>query len=91
MSTKRLNIHEAKTHLSRVLEDLEPGEVILLCKRNVPIAEIHPVVPRREARRPTGLAAGTFDLPSSFFQPLPDDLLEAFDGGGTPTKAATTR
>ena len=38
-----LNIHEAKTHLSRYLPALEQGETIILCKRNVPIAEIRPL------------------------------------------------
>lgn len=79
----RLNIHEAKTHLSRHLKKLEEGEVIVLCKRNVPIAEIRPLPPRREGERPLGLAAETFQVPSSFFDPLPDDLLDAFDGGAT--------
>lgn len=83
----RLNIHEAKTHLSRHLKNLEEGEVIVLCKRNVPIAEIRPLTPRREGDRPIGLAAGTFQVPSSFFDPLPDDLLDAFEGC---TAGATT-
>jgi antitoxin (DNA-binding transcriptional repressor) of toxin-antitoxin stability system len=81
----RLNIHEAKTHLSRHLKKLEEGEVIVLCKRNVPIAEIRPLAPRREGERPIGLAEGTFQVPSSFFDPLPDDLLDAFDGGPATT------
>lgn len=79
----RLNIHEAKTHLSRHLKDLKEGEVIVLCKRNVPIAEIRPLTQRPEGQRPIGLAAGTFQVPSSFFDPLPDDLLDAFDGAPT--------
>lgn len=39
----KVNIHEAKTHLSRYLERLSEGERIVLCKRNVPIAEIRPL------------------------------------------------
>lgn len=38
----RLNIHEAKTHLSRYLPEIERGETVVLCRRNVPIAEIRP-------------------------------------------------
>jgi antitoxin (DNA-binding transcriptional repressor) of toxin-antitoxin stability system len=41
----KLNIHEAKTHLSRYLSRLAKGETITLCKRNVPIAEIRPIPP----------------------------------------------
>lgn len=39
----RLNVHEAKTHLSRYLKRLEQGETILLCRHNRPIAEIRPI------------------------------------------------
>ncbi|MGA2403190.1 MAG: type II toxin-antitoxin system Phd/YefM family antitoxin [Syntrophobacteraceae bacterium] len=76
----RLNIHEAKTHLSKYLERLAGGETILLCKRNVPIAEIRPLPPERRAPRPIGLAGGAFRLPPSFFEPLPDELIAAFGG-----------
>lgn len=79
----RLNIHEAKTHLSRYLARLARGELIVLCKRNVPIAEIRPLRQPRTERRPVGLAKERFQVPESFFEPLPDDLIEAFEGKGT--------
>ncbi len=77
----KLNIHEAKTHLSRYLERLRKGETIILCKRNIPIAEIRPLTPARTEERPIGLAKGELVVPSSFFDPLPEDILEGFDGG----------
>jgi antitoxin (DNA-binding transcriptional repressor) of toxin-antitoxin stability system len=78
---KKLNIHEAKTHLSGYLEDLANGEVIILCKRNVPVAEIRGITSREGKRpRPTGLAWGEFKVPEAFFDPLPDDVLAAFTG-----------
>jgi prevent-host-death family protein len=67
----RINIHEAKTHLSRYLKRVLKGETILLCKRNVPIAEIRPVGAGRTSRRPIGLAKGQFVIPPEFFEPLP--------------------
>ncbi|MCB1033183.1 MAG: type II toxin-antitoxin system Phd/YefM family antitoxin [Acidobacteria bacterium] len=76
----RLNIHEAKTHLSRYLPRLAAGETILLCKRNVPIAEIRPLPARRTTERPIGLAKGQIQIPDSFFDPLPEELLRAFEG-----------
>ena len=79
----RLNIHEAKTHLSKYLERLAGGETILLCKHNVPIAEIRPLPPERRSPRPIGLAGGAFKLPPSFFEPLPDELIAAFRGEQT--------
>ncbi len=76
----KLNVHEAKTHLSRYLAQLAGGDTIVLCKRNVPIAEIRPLKPTRTERRPIGLAKGRFKIPPEFFDPLPDELLDAFEG-----------
>jgi antitoxin (DNA-binding transcriptional repressor) of toxin-antitoxin stability system len=76
----RLNIHEVKTHLSRYLAKLARGETILLCKRNIPIAEIRPLPKRRKGKRPIGLAKGEFKVPPEFFEPLPAELLDAFNG-----------
>jgi antitoxin (DNA-binding transcriptional repressor) of toxin-antitoxin stability system len=74
----KLNIHEAKTHLSKYLAKLKAGDRILLCKRNHPVAQITPL-PKALARpRPIGLAQGIFIVPRSFFDPLPEELLEAF-------------
>jgi antitoxin (DNA-binding transcriptional repressor) of toxin-antitoxin stability system len=75
----RLNIHEAKTHLSAYLAKLEEGESILLCKRNVPIAEIRPLPKKRKEPRPIGLGKGEFTVPDSFFEPLPDEVLTDFE------------
>lgn len=78
----KLNMHEAKTHLSRYLARLEVGERILLCRRNEPIAEIRPLKPDRlVAPRPIGLGRGVFEVPDSFFEPLPEDELRGFEGG----------
>ncbi len=76
----RLNVHEAKTHLSSHVARLARGESILLCKRNTPIAEIRPLPAPRTAPRPLGLAKGKFKVPPAFFKPLPASLLKAFDG-----------
>ncbi len=76
----RLNIHEAKTHLSKYLKELARGETIILCKRNIPIAEIRPIRPQRKHKRPIGLAKGEFEITPEFFEPLPDDMVAAFDG-----------
>lgn len=73
----RINIAEAKSRLSNYLER---GETIILCRRNVPIAEIRPVAKRSKEPRPVGIDRG-MSIPSSFFEPLPDDLLAAFEGG----------
>ena len=76
----QLNIQEAKIHLSRYLARLAKGEVIVLCKRNVPIAEIRPLPVPRCQKRPIGVAKGRFTVPPELFDPLPGDLLDAFEG-----------
>ena len=77
---KRVNIHDAKTNLSRYLAELTPGEALLLCNRNRPVAEIR-TLRKKAVRKPRiGVAKGEFTVPESFFEPLPDELLQAFGG-----------
>ena len=84
MSDKTLNIHEAKTHLSEHLANLGKRDRIILCRRNQPIAEIRPLPAPRSAPRPVGLGKGLASIPESFFAPLPDELLDLFDGSAQP-------
>ena len=76
----RVNVRDAKTHLSRHLERVESGETVVICRRNVPIAEIRPL--RRPAlrRRRLGEAKGSCRL-SPQFDSLPDEIVAAFEGG----------
>jgi antitoxin (DNA-binding transcriptional repressor) of toxin-antitoxin stability system len=76
----RLNVHDAKTHLSKYLAKLEKGETILLCRRNQPIAEIRPIPAQRKKPRPIGLYEGQIKLGPEFFEPLPAELLRYFNG-----------
>jgi len=75
-----VNIYEAKAKLSEFLDLAARGERVLICKRNRPIAELRAVESARTEPRPIGLARGRVVVPDSFFQPLPDDMLDAFDG-----------
>ena len=76
-----VNVHEVKAKLSEYLARVEAGEVVRICRRNVPVAELRAVVALPESDRPQGLAKGTFDVPASFFEPLPAEILDAFHGG----------
>ena len=78
----QINIHDAKTHLSRYLAELNEGDRIVICKRNVPVAEIRLLSKPNTTERPIGLAKGLIQLPDSFFEPLPDDVLAGFEGQG---------
>jgi len=80
MTMIRINIHEAKTHLSRYLARLQKGEVILICRRNIPVAELRAVPTARTRKRPLGLARDEFQVPESFFIQLPEEVLQGFEG-----------
>ena len=79
MTMIKLNIHEAKTHLSRYLDQLNEKGVIILCKRNVPVAEIRPIRSAESTPRPIGLEKGKFSVDSKFFDPLPIEIVEEFE------------
>lgn len=73
-------MHDAKTNLSAYVARLVEGESIVLCRRNKPVAEIRLLPTQPASRRPIGLATGSFSVPESFFEPLPEDLVRAFSG-----------
>lgn len=72
---KTVSIHEAKTHLSRLLEKVHAGEEVVIAKRGTPYARLCPLEPP-PVRRP-GLLVG--EVGESFFEPLPDEELEAWE------------
>lgn len=76
----QVNIADIKARLSYHLERVEDGETIIICRRNVPIAELRPLAKLPSEPRPVGIDRG-MQVPPSFFEPLPDDLLEGFEGG----------
>ncbi len=76
----RVNVAEAKRNLSRYLTEVENGEVVVLCRRNVPIAELRSVARVSERRRPWGLARGQVDVPDDFDAPLPEDIVAGWEG-----------
>ena len=76
---KKVNLYEAKVSLSALVDRVAEGETVLICRRNVPAAELRPVARPRSAPRPVGLARG-FTVPGSFFEPLADDTVAGFEG-----------
>jgi prevent-host-death family protein len=77
------NINEIKTHLSSYLEKVVRGETVIICKRNIPIAEIKPIKRISLDKRPVGLAREKypdFDLTDACLEPLPDDVIADFYG-----------
>ena len=79
MTMNQINVAEAKARLSHYLDRVGKGETVIICRRNVPIAELRPIPARLRQPRPVGIDRG-MTIPDSFFDPLPDDLLDAFEG-----------
>jgi prevent-host-death family protein len=77
----KVNIHEAKARLSEYLEAAGRGERVVICKRNEPVAELTAIEKKRTEPRPFGLGKGTFKIGPEFFEPMPDDFLDAFYNG----------
>jgi prevent-host-death family protein len=77
-----VNIHAAKTHLSRLVDAAAAGEEILIARAGRPVARLVPLEPVAEApRRRLGRLAGRLAVPADFDAPLPDAVLAEFEAG----------
>jgi prevent-host-death family protein len=74
-----VNIHEAKTHLSRLLQRVAAGEEVVIANAGEPVARLV-AYSKPAKRRPLGTDRGKFVLPDDFDAPLSEDLLDAFEG-----------
>lgn len=72
---KTVNVHEAKTHLSRLLEQVEEGQEVVIARAGVPVARL--VSAKSRTSRKPGLMQG--HVPDSFFDPLPEEELAAWE------------
>lgn len=76
--TDQVNVHEAKTRLSELLARVERGDEIVIARGGRPIARL--VAFEQPTVRELGFLPG-LDTPDSFFEPLPDSELAAWEGG----------
>ena len=74
-----LNIHAAKTHLSRLIEDVAEGEEVVIAKAGKPVARLVPIG-KAPGKRTLGMLKGRLKVPRNFDTPLPDDVIAAFEG-----------
>ena len=72
-----VNVHEAKTQLSRLLEAVEAGEEVIIARAGKPVARLVPLAADKPRRR-LGLLKGRLSVPDDFDAPLPDDVLDTF-------------
>ena len=75
----QVNIHEAKTHLSRLVERVEHGEEIVIARGGKPVARLVPFTPELTPREP-GALRGRIHVADDFDAPLPPEVLAAFVG-----------
>jgi prevent-host-death family protein len=73
------NLHAAKTQLSRLVEEAASGKEIIIAKAGKPLAKLVPLGPRF-GKRTLGCLAGKGKVPADFDAPLPEDVLDAFEG-----------
>jgi prevent-host-death family protein len=78
----RLNIYEIKTQLSKYIDLVEAGETVLVCKRNIPVAEIRSIEKSKEKRKPVlGWAEGQGTIAPTFDEPMSRVELQLWEEG----------
>ena len=75
-----IDVHDAQTHLSRLLDDVARGKEMMLAKNGKPIARLSPLKPTKRVL-PYGLLKGKLKLRAGFDDPLPDNVVAGFLGG----------
>jgi len=78
---QQVNIHEAKTQLSRLIELTQTGQEFIIAKAGKPVARLTPIERGKPPRR-LGLLDGQIRVPDDFNAPLPEAVLDAFEGRG---------
>ena len=74
--TNRIELHQFQAHLAECFDSVEAGDTLVVCKDQEPIAELRPV----KKLRPVGLGRGQITLAPNCFDPLPEDVIEGFEG-----------
>jgi prevent-host-death family protein len=72
-----INVHDAKTHFSRLLSRVEGGEEIVIARAGKPVARIVPL--EKKKKRSPGTARGRVTVGKKFFEPLPEPVLKEFE------------
>lgn len=78
----KVHVHEAKTKLSELIARAQKGEEIIIARGDVPVARIVPIAGPIAPKRESGTLKGLLKVPPEFFDPLPDDELDLWEGKG---------
>lgn len=82
----QVNIYEAKTRLSELVQQAHQGETIVIAKNGTPLAKLVPLGLPAKPKIVFGLMRGEIEIADDFDAPLPDDLLELFEGRDPATR-----
>jgi prevent-host-death family protein len=76
-----VNIHQAKTQLSKLVDAVvEGGEEIIIARAGKPAAKLVPIAPQKPIKRRPGFLKGKIKITDDFYAPLPDDIQKYFEG-----------
>jgi prevent-host-death family protein len=75
-----VTIHKAKTELSKLIQKAVAGEEIVIARGNTPLVKLAPIGEGKRKSRGWGAWKGKIEIPDSFFDPLPEEELEAWEG-----------
>ena len=78
----QVNVHQAKTHLSKLIQRVINGEEVVIARSGKPVARLAPIHIRGKSPRKPGSAKGQVLIREDFDAPLPDELARAFTGAG---------
>ncbi|MBU7582820.1 MAG: type II toxin-antitoxin system Phd/YefM family antitoxin [Nostoc sp. TH1S01] len=81
---QKITVDEIQQNPLKYLNQVEAGESFIIIQADKEIAEIKPIQSPNKQQRPFGLCAGDFTVPDDFDAPLPEDILNAFEGGQHP-------
>lgn len=76
----QINVEDMQHDLLAVLQLVEKGETLVILKTGKPVAELRPISSPPTKLRPYGLCAGEFTVPDDFDDPLPEEIVQAFEG-----------
>jgi len=77
---QKVTVDEIQRDPLKYLNQVAAGESFVIVQADKPIAELKPITPTNKQQRPFGLCAGEFILPDDFDAPLPEEILNAFEG-----------
>jgi prevent-host-death family protein len=77
---KQVNVYEAKTRLSALLDEVSKGSSFIIAKSGKPVARLSPIEPRKRRKIKFGMMKGKVKFAPDFDAPLPEEILKAFEG-----------